>query len=80
MNPTFFSQERRREDERRRTQEIKFTKEDMERVRLNMNGDYSKVPASARELDSQSRWVTLDTFNGFSTPNVMIVSLNIVSF
>lgn len=51
-------QERRREDERRRTQEIKFTKEDMERVRLNMNGDYSKVPPSSRELDSQSRWVT----------------------
>uniref|UniRef100_A0A0P4WIP7 Uncharacterized protein n=1 Tax=Scylla olivacea TaxID=85551 RepID=A0A0P4WIP7_SCYOL len=50
-----ITDERRREDERRRTQEIKFTKEDMERVRLNMNGDYSKVPPSSRELDSQSR-------------------------
>ncbi|XP_063863708.1 spectrin beta chain, non-erythrocytic 2-like isoform X27 [Scylla paramamosain] len=49
-----ITDERRREDERRRTQEIKFTKEDMERVRLNMNGDYSKVPPSSRELDSQS--------------------------
>lgn len=49
-----MKQERRREDERRRTQEIKFTKEDMERVRLSMNGEYAKSPS--RDQDSQSRY------------------------
>ncbi|XP_069954045.1 spectrin beta chain isoform X10 [Cherax quadricarinatus] len=48
-----ITDERRREDERRRTQEIKFTKEDMERVRLSMNGEYAKSP-STREPESHS--------------------------
>lgn len=51
------SQERRREDERRRTQEIKFSKEDMERVRLSMNGDYTKATSPTRDNDNQSRYV-----------------------
>lgn len=52
-----YLQERRCEDEQRRTQEIKFSKEDMERVILSMNGDYTKVTSPTHDNDNQSKYV-----------------------